>query len=47
MTTVTELYAEKAKIGMPNMFYCDVQQLNLHIFLGCMLNVDLSREPGR
>lgn len=47
MTTVTEFYAEKAKTRMPDMYYCDVQQLNLHIFLGCMLNVDPSQQPGR
>lgn len=32
LTTVTELYSQKAKTGLPNMHYCNLQQLSLQIF---------------
>lgn len=32
MTTVTEPYAQEATTGLPNMCYCNVQQVNLQIF---------------
>lgn len=46
VTTVTELCVRYAKTFLPNMYYCNGQQLKLHIFLGCMWNVDPSRQPG-